>query len=82
MHQLGELGTYLNAAFRREELLLWPRRDHERIKRGKPPMSRTEAMALMFAQAQFFEENPERTMQSWNAMVAEHERKGVGEEER
>ena len=35
----------------------------------------------MATQAQSFEENLHRTMQSWNAMVAEHQRKGVGEEE-
>ena len=41
------------------------------------------AMELMATQAQFFEDNPHRTMQSWNAMVAEHERKdAAGEEER
>jgi hypothetical protein len=39
MHQLGELGTYLNVSLRREELLLRPCRDSERVARGKPPMS-------------------------------------------
>lgn len=39
MRRAGELGDYLQVALQREELLLRPRRDSERVRRTEPPMS-------------------------------------------
>jgi transcriptional regulator with XRE-family HTH domain len=73
LREKNELKGYLKAALKREELLLKPTRDLDRVRRGVPPMGYWEAMELMAAQAAFFEDHPSATYADWEGALAAYD---------
>lgn len=69
LKEAGEGAAYLKSALKREELLLKPTREAERVIRGKPPMGFWESMELMAAKEDFFERNPKATEEDWEECI-------------
>ena len=78
LQEKGDLKSYLQAAAKREKIVLNRERDLDRVTKCQPPIGYWEAMALDAARDHFFDENPSATMEEWDSLIAKSQKEDGG----